>query len=303
MHFPTIKQLRYFLALSEHMHFRRAAQACAVSQSAFSVAIRELETVLGVQLVDRTNKQVTMTKLGQDVVVQARLVLRDLADLVEVAEGQQKKPLSGELRFGIIPTIAPFVLPRILEQLHKDYPDLILYLKEDITDNLYTELMNGSLDVILMAFPYELRSVESLPLFDDEFLLAFRKDTAMFNAENYVSSRLQKGSVLLLEDGHCMRDHAMESCKLKKTDKISRYSASSLLTLIQMVNADIGLTFLPKMLVESDMLQKTQIKTMSVKGSGARQIGLSWRRGTARASEFQLLGSCINKYMGKRDNA
>ena len=159
MKFPTVKQLRYFLALNETHHFGRAAAACCVSQSAFSKGLQELEAVLGTQLVDRTNRQVTITSIGQEVAIQARLCLRDIESLIDIA-GQHRRPLCGELRLGVIPTIAPFMLPTILPKLRKAYPDLRLFLAEDQTQNIHEQLLDGELDVLLLALPYELRSTE-----------------------------------------------------------------------------------------------------------------------------------------------
>src|SRR5690606_18395314 len=175
---PTVKQLRYFVALAEHRHFGRAAAACHVSQSAFSVAIRELETLLGANLVDRTNRKVTITATGQEVAAPARRCLRDLAALVEVAP-RDSRPLVGPPQLGVIPTIAPFLLPRVLPDVRKAFPALKLYLHEDVTDKLHEQLMDGALDLLLLALPYDLPGVERLILFRDRFRLAARKGTKL----------------------------------------------------------------------------------------------------------------------------
>lgn len=295
MNLPTIKQLRYFIALEKHTHFGKAARACFVSQPAFSVAIQELESVLNAQLVDRTNKKVTITHIGKEVAAQARLVLRDLEGLVDLARENQQ-PLSGQLNLGVIPTIAPFLLPGLLPKLRKSYPHLELYLTEDQTDRVYTSLMNGDLDVILIALPYELKSVESMTLFRDHFYLACRKDTKLIDPDHYSIEQLPQESVLLLEDGHCMRDHALSACKIRNRDKISNVAASSLLTLIQMVDADLGVTFIPEMSLGSSMLKNTQVKTWPIKSGSYREIGLVWRKGSMRAEEFKLLGEFIKNH-------
>jgi LysR family hydrogen peroxide-inducible transcriptional activator len=295
MNLPTIKQLRYFIALEKYRHFGKAAKACFVSQPAFSVAIQELESALNVQLVDRTNKNVTITHTGKEVVEQARLVIRDLEGLVELAKENQQ-PLSGQLNLGVIPTIAPFLLPGLLPKLRKSYPGLELYLTEDQTDRVYASLMAGDLDVILVALPYELKNVESMTLFRDHFYLACRKDTKLIDPDHYSIEQLPQESVLLLEDGHCMRDHALSACKIRNQDKISNVAASSLLTLIQMVDADLGVTFIPEMSLGSSMLKNTQVKTWPIKPSSYREIGLVWRKGSMRASEFKLLGEFIKKH-------
>jgi LysR family hydrogen peroxide-inducible transcriptional activator len=233
MKLPTIKQLRYFVALTETEHFGRAAEACFVSQSAFSNAIQELEALLEVQLVDRTNRSVTITAMGQQVATQARLCLRDVESLVEMARGQ-REPLTGELHLGVIPTIAPFLLPE-------------LYLHEDQSQRIYERLMDGELDLLLLALPYEMRGVDVLPLFRDRFALAYRQGTKRVDPDNYRFNRLDTDSILLLEDGHCLRDHALAACKIRNTQKIRRIGASSVLTLVEMVDADLGVTFLPEL--------------------------------------------------------
>ncbi len=286
---PTVKQLQYFLALTETEHFGRAAERCFVSQSAFSNAIKELETTLEAQLVDRTNRNVTITATGQQVAVQARLVLRDLDSLVETAHGQ-KEPLTGELRLGVIPTIAPFILPHALPGLREKYPELRLLLIEDQTQRVYARLMEGELDLLLMALPWEMQGVETLPLFRDAFCLACHENTRHVEPENYRFSRLDSDSILLLEDGHCLRDHALAACKIRNTRKVSRFGASSLLTLIEMVDADLGVTFLPEMARGSSLLGNTRVKLHTLGEQSYREIGLVWRKGSRRIEEFQLLG-------------
>lgn len=294
---PTVKQLRYFTALAEEKHFGRAAARCFVSQSAFSVAIQELETLLGADLVDRTNRRVTITSTGQEIAVLAKLCLQDLTTLVEAARGQGR-PLQGSLHLGIIPTIAPFLLPRVLPELREAFPELKLFLHEDMTQRLYDALLDGSLDLALIALPYELAGVEQMKLFRDRFVLAARKDTELVDPEHYRFSRLHAGSVLLLREGHCLREHAVEACRMRDTQKMSRFSASSLLTLIEMVDADLGVTFLPEMAVDSAMLQNTQVKTYALSDNSFRTIGLVWRRGSAREAEFRTLGRFFAEHRG-----
>jgi LysR family hydrogen peroxide-inducible transcriptional activator len=295
MIYPTIKQLRYFTALCETQHFGRAANACFVSQSAFSTAIQDLESILDVQLVDRTNRQVTITNTGQDVASQARLCLRDVEGLVEIA-GAGKEPLTGPLRFGVIPTIAPFLLPPLLPRLRKAYPKLEIFLTEDQTQRIHARLMDGDLDVLLLALPFDLRSSDTLPLFKDHFCLAVRENSKLVTPENYRFSRLDEECILLLEDGHCLRDHALAACKIRNSEKVSRFAASSLLTLVEMVDADLGITFLPEMARGSSLLRNTRVKMYPVDSRSYRTIGLAWRKGSARATEFQLLGEFIKKY-------
>jgi LysR family transcriptional regulator, hydrogen peroxide-inducible genes activator len=292
MRTPTLKQLQYFLALTETGHFGRAADRCFVSQSAFSNAIQELEKALKTQLVDRTNRNVTITARGQEVAVQARLVIRDVDSLVEIARGTSE-PLSGELRLGIIPTIAPFMLPGTLPKLRKQYPNLELLLTEDQTERVYRRLMDGELDVVLLALPWQLHGTEEMPLFNDAFCLACREDTARVDPKNYRFNRLDSDSILLLEDGHCLREHALAACRIRNTQKVRRFGASSLLTLIEMVDADLGITFLPEMARGSSMLRNTRVKLYAMGEQSYRTIGLVWRKGSQRADEFRLLGEFL----------
>lgn len=295
---PSFKQLRYFLALCKEEHFGRAAEACFVSQSAFSNAIQELESTLEASLVDRTNRRVTITAKGQDVATQARLVIRDLESLVNIAQGG-RAPLTGELRLGVIPTIAPFMLPGLLPKLRKQYSGLELLLIEDQTQRIYERLMDGELDVLLMALPWDMSGVEQQILFRDDFCLAYRQGTQHVDPENYRFNRLDSDTVLLLEDGHCLRDHALSACKIRNTEKVRRFGASSLLTLIEMIDADLGITFLPAMARGSTLLRNTRVRLHALSDKSYRNIGLVWRRGSRRAEEFQLLGEFIKEQRAK----
>ena len=292
MKLPSIKQMRYLVALEKHRHFGRAAKACFVSQPAFSVGIRELESILNVRLVDRTRNNVTITGVGRDIAGQARLVLNDLDGLVDIARHQQN-PLSGRLNLGVIPTIAPFLLPGLLPQLRKAWPRLKLYPVEDQTDRIYKQLMHGDLDVILIALPYELKGTEGMMLFRDHFFLACRKNTNLVDPENYTIEQLPQESILLLEDGHCLRDHALSACRIRNRDKVSHITASSMLTLIHMVDADLGVTFIPEMAIGSPILKNTNVRTWPLKNTNYREIGLLWRKGSMRTKEFRMLGEFI----------
>ena len=290
MNYPTIKQLRYFIALVEKNHFGRAAKSCFVSQSAFSVAIKELEITLNGQLVDRTNKSVTVTTLGREVYTQAKIVMTELSELVNISQGN-KEPLSGKLSLGIIPTIAPFLLPQFIFKLQDKYKDLELFLNEDITQNLYNKLIRGDLDVLLIALPYALKNVETYSLFRDKFYLTYSGSSKWIETKG-ANVNVTDDSILLLEDGHCMRDHTLSACKIKNQNTISHYTASSILTLIEMVKIDVGVTYLPEMSLDSSMLKNTNLITQPI-DNGYRDIGLVWRKGSSRSKEFQLLGEFI----------
>lgn len=296
---PTVKQLRYFVALVEHEHFGRAADASYVSQSAFSSAIADLEDLLQAELVDRTNRSVTITALGQRIAVQARLCLQDVDSLVDLARGSMT-PLSGELRLGVIPTIAPFVLPSALPALRREYPELELYLIEDQTERIYERLMDGALDLLLLALPWDMRGVETDPLWRDHFCLAYRDGTDRVDPDNYRVNRLNADSVLLLEDGHCLRDHALDACRIKNSQNIRPFAANSLLTLVEMVDADLGITFLPEMAEGTALLRNTRVRMRPIGPRSYRTIGTAWRKGSRRDEEFQLLGEFFKDFAQRR---
>ena len=301
MHLPTVKQLQYFLALAEHEHFGRAAAASFVSQSGFSAAIKELEATLGVQLVDRTNRTVTVTATGRAVAAAARQCIGALESLVETAQGH-RNPLEGELRLGVIPTIAPFLLPTLLPALRARFPKLRPLLIEAQTTPLHERLLNGELDVLLLALPFELRGTETQALFDDRFLLAYRDKTNLIDPERYSLESLRAETVLLLTEGHCLRGHALEACRLRGTEMLSPVAATSLLTLVEMVDADLGITFLPEMAVGSALLEHTQVRTRLLPAGGHRTVGLAWRKGSGRAVEFASLGDFIAAHAAATSN-
>lgn len=294
-HLPSIRQLQYFLALDEHQHFGRAAAACYVSQSAFSHAIGELEKTLGTRLVDRTKRSVTITSTGRQVAEQARLCLQDMQSLVHTAKADQQ-PLTGPLILGVIPTIAPFLLPSIVPALRTDYPALELYLREDKTEDLLEKLHDGTLDAVMLALPWPSRNTETLELFQDPFLLAFNRHTRLVDPHNFSTDRLTANSVMLLEDGHCLREHTLSACRIQDLGTVNRFAASSLTTLLEMVNADLGVTFIPAMAIKSGSLRGTHITTLPMPDRSYRTIGLAWRAGSARADEFRLLGEFIRTH-------
>ncbi len=293
---PTVKQLRFLIALNESRHFGKAASACHISQSAFSIAIKELEIKLKVHLVDRTNRSVIFTDIGHIIVEQARLCINDIAALVNIAASRQE-PLNGRLVLGVIPTIAPFLLPSILPEIRKRFPKLELYLREDKTRVIHKQLLAGKLDLILVALPFDMKNVVKMSLYDDPFLFACCHETHWLDSkrEDVHINTLPEESILLLDDGHCLRDHALQACKLHDTDQISRFAATSLQTLLQMVATDIGVTFIPAMAEYSLMLQGSNIELHVMPEESCRQIGLAWRKGSSRDTEFVMLGKLLQK--------
>jgi len=215
-----------------------------------------------------------------------------MESLVEIAGGY-RQPLTGDLHLGVIPTIAPFMLPGALPKLRQHFPELKLYLHEEQSQRIYERLMDGELDLLLLALPYDMRGVEVTSLFKDRFMLAYRKGTARVDPENYRFNRLDADSILLLEDGHCLRDHALAACKIRNTQKVRRIGASSVLTLVEMVDADLGITFLPEMASGSSILRNTRVRLKPLSDNSYRTIGLAWRKGSGRTDEFRALGDFL----------
>ncbi|XUU59682.1 hydrogen peroxide-inducible genes activator [Erythrobacter sp. HA6-11] len=288
---PTIKQLQYLVSLHEHGHFGRAADASFVSQSTLSAGIRELESLLGVTLVERSRRVVRFTALGEQVVAKAHKLLREaeeLSDLVQAAG----KPLSGELRMSVIPTIAPFMLPRILPRLKQERPDLKLLLREETSADAVESLQHGRVDCVLLALPFDTGEVESEHILDDEIFVAFPKDDPRDPPAEIPPTMIDEGRLLLLEDGHCLRDHALAACNRPELRASASMIGTSLHTLVQMVDNDLGLTMLPQMALEAGILDGTDVVARPLKSkSTSRDIALIWRKNSPRAEDFKLLAN------------
>jgi LysR family hydrogen peroxide-inducible transcriptional activator len=286
---PTLRQLRHLVALADHGHFGRAAASAAVTQSTLSASIKELETVLEAALVDRTRRQVVLTPLGRQTVERARRILADTEALV-LATRAEREPLTGTLRMGVIPTIGPYLLPAVLPGLRRSYRGLQLYLVEDLTPRLLEQLHGGQLDVVLLALPYDCGNVESIPLFDDRFLLALHPGHPLAKERRIDPERLRSEEVLLLKDGHCLRDHALSVCHLADRRRTECFEATSLPTLVQMVDNGLGITALPELAIDAGLLRGTSLVTRPLAAEEpGRKIALVWRRGTGRREEFLLL--------------
>jgi LysR family hydrogen peroxide-inducible transcriptional activator len=285
---PSLRHLRHFVALVDHGHFGRAAAACRVTQSTLSASIKELESVLEATLVDRSKRRVVLTPLGLETVERARKVVRDVEELAHAARAT-REPLSGVLRMGVIPTIGPFLLPRVLPGLRRSYKELKLYLVEDLTTRLIEELQQGRLDIVLLALPHERGSVETEILFEDPFVVAMPRRHILASETQVKAEQLGCSDLLLLKDGHCLRDHALAACRLGNRREIEAFEATSLATLVQMVDNGLGITLLPTLAVAAGLLRGTGLITRPLVGNAARQIGLIWRRGTGRREEFRLL--------------
>jgi LysR family transcriptional regulator, hydrogen peroxide-inducible genes activator len=292
VHPPTIKQLQYLVSLREHGHFGKAADACFVTQSTLSAGLRELETLLGVTLVERTRRVVRFTPLGEKVADKAVRVLREVEELAEMARAEGK-PLHGELRMGVIPTIAPFLLPAMLPLLRREWPKLKLYLREETSQAACDALHRGQIDCVLLAMPFACGDVESAPLFDDRLFVAYPRGEAPRGAMIDVSA-IDESRLLLLEDGHCLKDHALSACNRPELRANASMMGTSLHTLVQMVDNGLGLTFVPSMAIEAGILSGTQVDAKPLRSDhGFRQIALIWRRSSPRENEFRLLAESL----------
>ena len=292
---PSIRQFRYLVAVAEHRHFSKAAEACFVTQSTLSMAIRELEQQLGVVIFERNRKSVLITPVGEKLLAQAHAILGGVEDFVSLARAE-KGSLNGEIRLGVIPTIGPFLLPKILGELRQVYGKLRLYLKEEISSRLAVMLKQGQLDVLVLAFPYPLRDVESVTLFEDEFLLCMPPGHSLEKLKSVRQKQLRGEALLLLEEGHCLRDHALEACELQSAETNLVYQGTSLHTLVQMVAGGLGLTLLPAMAVAGDVLGDTRLPLRRFSSEKVcRRIGMAWRKSDPRRDEYRILAQFITE--------
>jgi LysR family transcriptional regulator, hydrogen peroxide-inducible genes activator len=290
---PTIKQLQYLVALQQHGHFGKAATACYVTQSTLSAGLRELESLIGVTLVERNRRVVRFTALGERIVDKARRVVREAEELGDMVRASGK-PLSGELRMSVIPTIAPFLLPQILPKLRKDWPDLKLYLREETSASACESLVRGRADCVLLALPYACGDVEIDALFDDRLFIAF--PGGGIHPDTVTASAIDEGRLLLLEDGHCLKDHALSACNRPELRAEAAMLGTSLHTLVQMVDNDLGVTMLPEMAITAGILNGTHVEAYPLDADHpSRSIALVWRRGSPRAKEFQLLANVLRQ--------
>ena len=296
VYLPTLKQLQYFLALAQYNHFGQAALACNVTQSTLSAGIRDLETLLGVTLVERTRRIVRLTSLGQALVAKAHRVLREAEELADMAAAAGK-PLTGELRMSVIPTIAPFLLPSLLPKLRRQRPQLKLFLREETSAQACNSLHQGRADCILLALPYACGDVKTEALFDDPILAAFPSDQAAGLPRNIAAHMLDPDQLLMLEDGHCLKDHALAACNRPELRNQTQMIGTSLHTLVQMVDNGLGVTMLPKMAITAGILDNTNIETRALDSDHDwRTIALVWRQSSPRIKEFQLLAKIFRDH-------
>src|SRR5688572_6866040 len=294
VHIPTIKQLQYLVALRQHGHFGKAADACFVTQSTLSAGLRELETLLGVTLVERTRRIVRFTALGEKVADKAVRVLREAEELAELARAEGQ-PLHGELRMGVIPTIAPFLLPAMLPRLRSQWPKLKLYLREETSQAACEALHRGQLDCVLLALPFGCGEVDHAALFDDPFFVAFPRGEASRGRAVDVAA-IDETRLLMLEDGHCLKDHALSACNRPDLRAEAAMMGTSLHTLVQMVDNGLGVTFVPGIAIESGILDGTGIVARRLRSRhNFRRIALAWRKSSPREEEFGLLAGTLRE--------
>jgi LysR family hydrogen peroxide-inducible transcriptional activator len=288
----SLKQLRYFDAVARSGHFGKAAEHCSVTQPALSMQVQELEKSLGMQLLERGRNGVMLTQGGKEIAQRAARVLADVRDIVDFARGQGDV-LSGPLRFGVIPSVAPYILPRLLPMIRGEFPDLDLHIRESQTQSLVDELLDGQLDLLLLALPVEHPDIETIRLFDDHFLLAMAASHRMSNRVKATPDLLEEDRLLLLEEGHCMRDQALAFCSLRRIENINTFGASSLSTLVQMVANGLGMTLLPEIAVPLETRHGDIHLMRFADPEPQRVIGLAWRKSSPRKSHFVELGQMI----------
>jgi LysR family hydrogen peroxide-inducible transcriptional activator len=290
----TLRQLRYLTSLARHRHFGRAAEDCAVTQPALSMQVRELERELGAELVERRPGDIVLTDVGLDVAQRAESILAATRDLVDFA--RHRDVLSGQFRLGIIPTLAPYILPRVLPRLQKAYPQLRLEVRETQTDILLDEISAGSLDGVMLAMPAERPNLETLSLFEDSFLLAVpaaEKLRGRVGIDDVDQRRL-----ILLEEGHCLRDQALAFCGAPRRDRPASLGATSLATVMQMVANGYGVTLVPEVATEAEVHDdRVRLLRFSEPQPG-RTIGLAWRRTSPRRRDVEALGAAVTQALG-----
>lgn len=292
MYRPSIKQLSYLIAIRDHGSFIKAADECAVTQSTLSAGIKELENILGQQLVIRNRKQAGLTPFGHEVAQTSDDILAQ-TDKIVARSKLLDEPLSGPLRIGIIPTIAPYMLPSLLPSLLDNFPKLELQLHEDLTDNLLEQLRKSQIDIALLAFPYETPDMTQTILFEEPFLAAIAEGKSP-SVKSMNIKDLKPEKLLLLEDGHCLRDHALSACDLQLPRRRKAFSATSLPTLIQMVRAGFGMTLLPEMACKDGIIPDgITLVPFSDKNPPTRQIGLCWRKKDPRVKDYEILAKSL----------
>jgi LysR family hydrogen peroxide-inducible transcriptional activator len=293
---PSLAQLRAFAAVAEHLHFRDAAAAIGMSQPALSGAVSALEETLGVTLLERTTRKVLLSTAGERLAVRTKAVLAEVGALLEEAEAV-RAPFTGVLRLGVIPTVAPYLLPTVLRLVHERYPDLDLQVHEEQTASLLDGLAGGRLDLLLLAVPLGVPGVTELPLFDEDFVLVTPLDHPLGGREGIPRSALREMRLLLLDEGHCLRDQALDICReAGREDVPATTTAAGLSTLVQLVAGGLGVTLLPRTAVRVETSRSSQLLTGSFADPApTRRIALAMRTGAARSAEYEELAAALRE--------
>ena len=290
----SLKQLRYFDAVARLGHFGRAAEASAVTQPALSMQLQDLEAELGVQLVERRRGGIRLTEEGSEVARRAARILAETRDLRDYAR-HRRGGFAGSLHLGVIPSVAPYLLPRLLPVLRERYPELDIHIRETQTKQLTQELLQGALDLMLVALPIQSAGIETLPLFEDRFVLALPRSRQIDSRVRATPEILERDRLLLLEEGHCMRDQALTFCSLRRIENIDTFGASSLTTLVQMVAGGLGLTLLPELSLEVEA-RDGRLKLMRFADpEPSRTLGLAFRTSSPRKTDFAQLAALIEE--------
>jgi len=295
---PSIKQLQYLIAVHQYQHFGKAATACFIGQSTLSSAIQNLEEILGCQLIERENRSLMFTDIGEEVVERARKIIDDTMSIKELTRSF-KHPLSGKLTLGVIPTIASFIAAPLYQYCKQVFPDLNFVLVEDTSDNLLDKLEHGHVDMALLALPYRTERFHTQILAQDRFSLVHHKD---YDAAKAVVdfNELPEHSVFLLEREHCMTGHALSACHLNRSECINPFEASNLHTLLSMVEYQNGVTFLPQMAINAGILAGKDMVVKPSQGDAYRDIGLIWRKTTGRIRDFRLFSDKVGEFIQTR---
>lgn len=288
----TLRQLRFFVAVADHLNFSRAAEVCFVNQPTLSAGVKELETLLGVTLFERTKRSVLLTPVGEEIAARARRLLLDTDEISAVAEAH-RNPFQGDLRLGSIPTIGPFLIPGAMPAIRAALPGIKLFLREEMTESLIDGLSAGRLDLILIALPFETGSLHISPLFEDGYHLASPPDWPEPKGIGAKALEQGEGQLMLLEKGHCLQRHALAAYPGKIKEEVDDFAATSLTTLIAMVSEGLGITLLPNLAVRAGLASDGSIRLTPLPDACPRQIVLAWREGSPRTVVFERLAEIL----------
>jgi LysR family hydrogen peroxide-inducible transcriptional activator len=297
---PTLRQLRFLVAVIERRHFSAAAEDCLVSQSTLSAAIQEIEDLLGVRLLERSKRKVIPTPIGLDIAERAKILLREAEELVEAAEAA-RDPLSGALHLGVIPTIGPFLAPRIMPIFREKFPELKMFLREEQSAPLLARLKSGQIDAAIFALPYPCDEMETAEFASDRFFVVCPPSHRLASRKTVPPQEMAGEDLLLLEDGHCLREHALAACSLEGARRNDGFQGTSLHTLVQMAANGLGVTLVPEVAVASGILRGLELAAVPLAEEGAaRKITLIWRPSSSRKILFRQLAAVLKAELADR---